>query len=175
MEWYYILFIIVCTFLVLKTILSWIFGDIDVDIDFDGDIDFDLSSVFSFKGILHFLFGFSGYLSLLSKYGNYSILNDFEWYHYGIATIIGCIFMYILWYIYKSMMKFNHANYSNPDYNNCECTVITNLGNGEYVVNVKTKQGIITKTFKHTNKHQNIPIGSTLKVIKNKNNMYELV
>ena len=62
MEWYTILFIVVMSLFVIKLIISIFGGDFDMDVDFDGNTDFDSSSAFSFKGLLHFLVGFSSYL-----------------------------------------------------------------------------------------------------------------
>ena len=71
MDWYYILFVIVFVIFIIKNIISWIAGEIDVDFDLDENIDYDISSMFSFKGIIHFLLGFSSYLSLNGYfYGN---------------------------------------------------------------------------------------------------------
>ena len=62
MAWYTILFINVLSLFIVKLAISLFAGDIDMDVDFDGDSDFDTSSAFSFKGVLHFLVGFSSYL-----------------------------------------------------------------------------------------------------------------
>ena len=70
MEWYNILFFVTLAFFIIKTIISFVFGDIDIDFDADGDVDFDVSSMLSFKGILHFLLGFSTYLAALARFNN---------------------------------------------------------------------------------------------------------
>ena len=68
MEWYYILGIISYGIFIVQFILSNLgFGDTDIDIDLDGDIDFDVSDLLSFKGLIHFLMGFSGWLSLKQR------------------------------------------------------------------------------------------------------------
>lgn len=43
----------------LQFIVSIFLGDIDVDVNGDANIDFDMGSLFSFKGLVHFLIGFS--------------------------------------------------------------------------------------------------------------------
>ena len=163
MEWYYILFAIVFTIFIIKNIISWIGGEIDVDFDLDGDIDFDISSMISFKGILHFLLGFSAYLSLISYFYSNTKLMFLD---YFIAIIIGCIFTIGLWYLYKLMMKFNHANHDNPDFTGMDCTILTNLGNGKYVVIINTPQGSFKKTMNHMNNDKDISIGSQLRIAK---------
>ena len=97
MCWFYILFFFTLGIFVLKTLLTIMFGDTDIDFDTDGDVDFDVSSVFSFKGILHFLLGFSSFLSIT---GWVNKITTFSIYHYVIAFIIGVIFMFGLYYIY---------------------------------------------------------------------------
>ena len=68
MEWYYVLGIISYGIFIVQFILSNLgFGDTDIDIDLDGNVDFDVSDLLSFKGLIHFLMGFSGWLSLKQR------------------------------------------------------------------------------------------------------------
>ena len=69
MEWYYILGIISYGIFIVQFLLSNLFGwgDLDLDIDFDGEPDFGLGDVLSFKGLVHFAMGFSGWLMLAGK------------------------------------------------------------------------------------------------------------
>lgn len=67
MEWYYILGIISYGIFILQFGLSFLFGgdsDTDLDVDFDGEADFSFSDLISFKGLIHFLMGMSGWLML---------------------------------------------------------------------------------------------------------------
>lgn len=93
----YLITLIVYAVFIIRFILSWIGGDFDLD-DFDADLD--LSDIVTFKGLTHFLMGSSGWLSVkLFTTGN------IEWYDWLIAFVIGIIFMIILFYIYKFMLK----------------------------------------------------------------------
>ena len=169
MDWYYILFAIVFTIFIIKTIISWVAGEVDVDFDLDGDIDFDISSMFSFKGILHFLMGFSSYLSVVAYFDT----NKFSTLDYINSICIGILFMVGLWYLYKLMMKFNHINHDNPDFSGMDCTVLTNLGNGSYVVMINTPQGSFKKTMNHMTNDKKISVGSRLRIAKDiTNNVY---
>ena len=49
----------------LQFILSIFFGSMDTDIDVnaDGNADIDMSSVLSFKGLIHFCMGFGWFMS----------------------------------------------------------------------------------------------------------------
>ena len=91
---YYTIAIIVYGVFIIRFILSW------VGADFDVDTDLDLSDVVSFKGLTHFLMGFSGWLSVKS-FTTHNIM----WYDYLIAFILGVIFVIILYYVYKFLMK----------------------------------------------------------------------
>ena len=91
---YYIVAVIVYDIFIVRFILSWIGGDFDID------ADLDLSDVVSFKGLTHFLMGFSGWLSVKS-FTTHNIM----WYDYLIAFILGVIFVIILYYVYKFLMK----------------------------------------------------------------------
>lgn len=91
---YYGIAIVVYSIFIVRFILSWIGGD------FELDSDLDLGDVVSFKGLTHFLMGLFGWLSTKSL-----ITHNIEWYDYLIGFIIGLIFVIILFYIYKLMMK----------------------------------------------------------------------
>lgn len=95
---YYGIAIVVYGIFIIRFILSWIGGDFDVDMDVDTDLD--LGDVVSFKGINHFLMGFFGWLSVKGY-----MTHDIQWYDYLIGFILGIIFVIILFYIYKFMMK----------------------------------------------------------------------
>lgn len=126
LEWYNILFFLCLGIFVIKLIISLILGDIDVDFDFDGDIDFDISSVFSFKGVLHFLLGFSSYLATVAHFDtNYSFdPYKFNTGDYILAVSCGLLFMIVLFYLYKLMMKLNHYNTNEIDLNGYKCTIL---------------------------------------------------
>lgn len=69
-------------------------------IDCEADIDFDFGDIISFKGIVHFLMGFSGVLSYKFHYGTYNGLKDI-----AIAAIIGLIVMILLYFTYILIYK----------------------------------------------------------------------
>jgi len=138
MSWYTILFIACILTIVVKAVLSWIVGDVDVDVDVDGDVDTDLGSVFSFKGILHFLTGFSTYLTMCSRYithGNMTFVD------YSIAFLVGIGLMFLLYWVYKLMKKLDNVPDQIDDFEGHIGTIYNNLGNGSYVVSVNTFNG----------------------------------
>jgi len=90
--------IVIYAVFIIRFILSWVGGDFDLDMDADGDVD--LGDVVSFKGATHFLMGFFGWLST-----KLMTAHTIEWYDYLIGFILGVIFVIILFYIYKFMMK----------------------------------------------------------------------
>ena len=167
MEWYTILFIIVMSLFVIKLIISIFGGDFDMDVDFDGNTDFDSSSAFSFKGLLHFLVGFSSYL--FAKDNIYNI-NGFSFLDYIIAIICGICFMVILFYGYKLAMKANNSS-KNPEdlINNSKGIIYINLGNGQYSVQAHTLSGTINVTAFYSG--DNLEPGTEVTLSKEGNNI----
>ena len=93
---YYTAAAVIYGIFIIRFILSWVGGDFDMDVD----TDLDLGDVVSFKGITHFLMGFFGWLSVKS-FTTHNVM----WYDYLIAFVLGVIFVIILYYVYKFLMK----------------------------------------------------------------------
>ena len=91
---YYTVALTVYSIFIIRFILSW------VGADFDVDADVDVSDVVSFKGLTHFLMGFSGWLSVKSY-----ITHNIMWYDYLIALILGVIFVILLYFVYKLLIS----------------------------------------------------------------------
>lgn len=175
MAWYYILFFVSFGFFIFKSLISWLFGDLDIDYDFDGDVDFDISSIFSFKGLLHFLIGFSTYLSIIARLlGTTNEVYHFKVEHYIIASLIGLAFMLIMFFAYKMMSKLNHT----PDeinLNNQVCSILINNGpcselEYSYTVLVNTVCG--SRKVNVISKRSNLQIGSEHVITENEQGIY---
>ena len=91
---YYAVALTVYSIFIIRFILSW------VGADFDIDADVDIGDVVSFKGLTHFLMGFSGWLSVKS-YTTHNVM----WYDYLIALILGVIFVILLYFVYKLLIS----------------------------------------------------------------------
>lgn len=91
---YYAIALIVYSIFIIRFILSW------VGADFDVEADVDVSDIVSFKGLTHFLMGFSGWLSVKS-YTTHNVM----WYDYIIALILGVIFVILLYFVYKLLIS----------------------------------------------------------------------
>lgn len=91
---YYAIALIVYSIFIIRFILSW------VGADFDVEADVDIGDVVSFKGLTHFLMGFSGWLSVKSY-----ITHNVMWYDYLIALILGIIFVILLYFVYKLLIS----------------------------------------------------------------------
>ena len=91
---YYAVTLTVYSIFIIRFILSW------VGADFDIDADVDIGDVVSFKGLTHFLMGFSGWLSVKSY-----ITHNVMWYDYLIALILGVIFVILLYFVYKLLIS----------------------------------------------------------------------
>ena len=91
---YYAVALTVYSIFIIRFILSW------VGADFDVETDLDVSDIVSFKGLTHFLMGFSGWLSVKS-YTTHNVM----WYDYLIALILGIIFVILLYFVYKLLIS----------------------------------------------------------------------
>ena len=91
---YYAVALTVYSIFIIRFILSWIGADFDIE------ADVDVSDVVSFKGLTHFLMGFSGWLSVKSY-----ITHNVMWYDYLIALILGVIFVILLYFVYKLLIS----------------------------------------------------------------------
>ena len=172
MNWYLILFITVCAIFFAKLIISWFAGDIDLDVDFDGDNDFDSSSAFSFKGLIHFLLGFSGFLFGRS----YMIIPDkngtvhLSVFDYLLAIACGIVIMLILYFAYKIALKANNSSQDPQDLiNNADGIIYLNLGNGQYSVEAHTLAGTQNITAFYSG--DDLEPGTKVKLMKENNNI----
>lgn len=102
-EVYYLLAAVSYGIFLVQFILSWFGGDTDLDVDLDGELDMNVSDIVSFKGLIHFIMGASGWLCVKQ-----SISHSVEWYDYLIALVCGILFVVILYYLYKLCLKLQH-------------------------------------------------------------------
>jgi membrane protein implicated in regulation of membrane protease activity len=72
--------------------------DLDIDLDGDGVGDFDLGTIVSPKGILHFIFGGSGYLTLVGP-------DKWNFWGYLIAIGVGLLVAGVMFLVYWGMSK----------------------------------------------------------------------
>jgi hypothetical protein len=174
MAWYTILFITVFTLFAVKLIMSWFAGDFEMDVDFDGIDDFDVSGAFSFKGLVHFLLGFSSYLFLRANMVEIDKLNgvaQFGMIDYMFATIVGVILMFALFYGYKLALKANNSSKNPSDLiDNSKGIIYINLGNGQYSVEAHTLAGTTNVTAFYTS--DDLEPGTEVTLIKEGNNIY---
>lgn len=94
---YYLLAAISYGIFLVQFILSWFGGDTDLDVDLDGELDMDVSDIVSFKGLIHFIMGASGWLCIKQ-----SISHSVEWYDYLIALVCGIL----LWLYFTTYINF---------------------------------------------------------------------
>ena len=93
------LFLITAALVLIQLIMSLINGtDLDIDLDGDGFGDFDLGTIVSPKGILHFIFGGSGYLTLIGP-------SKWNVWGYVVAVLVGILVAGILFLVYWGMSK----------------------------------------------------------------------
>ncbi|MDR1730230.1 MAG: hypothetical protein LBR52_06170 [Prevotellaceae bacterium] len=90
MAWYEIMLLLTGGLFVISSILSLLFGELDMD--FDSGTDAILSDIISFKGLLHFCIGFSLVLTLMREVTVISV---------ACGVITGMIFSIVLFFLYK--------------------------------------------------------------------------
>ena len=105
----------------VQFILSVFFGDFDADTD----IDTDISSVVSFKGLTHF--GWYMYLQ-----------HNTEIQTYLTGFVIGLIFVFAVWFLYKKAYQLQQTNHSEKTEQlvGRECTIYFKQNEKKYTVQV---------------------------------------
>ena len=114
----------------LQFVISVFFGDLDMDVDGDANVDFDLGSLFSFKGLVHFLIGF-GWTRVL--------FGGDTWQTYALAVLVGMVFMLVLFYSYVLAYRLQNLRKPEKPYSlvgRAGCIYI-NVGDGRYTIFVK--------------------------------------
>ena len=96
MAWYVIVLIASSGLFLLTTIGSLFFGDMDLDADVDVGSGFVLGDLISFKGLIHFVIGFSLALTLMS---------DFSLLSATVGVVTGIVFVLVLYFLYKTLFE----------------------------------------------------------------------
>lgn len=161
MAWYVIVLIVSSGFLLLTTIGSLFFGDMDVDMDTDLDLDsrFLLSDVISFKGLIHFTIGFSLTLTLMKGVTPLSLT---------IGVIAGIVFVLVLYFLYKLVYEKLQQNIKyTHEINDMEAEVYfwdDKLNTGEVFVTLEGRPVTVTLNSPedvHFEKGQKIRVSGT--------------
>lgn len=114
----------------------------------DGDFDIDVSGMLSFKGLLHFLLGFSTVLTAAGYEQTHSFVIpcSFSVATYILAIVVGMFVMAGLFYLYQFVMKLSHYSIDNPNFNNMTGKIYLNEGDGQYQALIDTPTGTFKKT-----------------------------
>lgn len=156
----------------LQFILSIFVGNMDTDIDVnaDGNTDIDMSSVLSFKGLIHFCMGFGWFMFLCRP--PYSALQ------YLGAFLSGVFFVFILTWIYKLCYKLKQENKpeQGQDLIGRSCVIYNRCGESgkersEYVVSITINGAQRELTVKSINRN-NYQEGDTLILKEYKEGIY---
>lgn len=109
---------------VIQFLLSILGSDLDTDIDSASDLSMSLSDIISFKGITHFILGYSW-----TTYFSGSHL---------VGVVIGSFFFIVLFYVYKLLLKLKQEMvYECPeDLNGREVEIVFRSGKNHYMVNI---------------------------------------
>jgi len=164
MTWYYTLTGIAYAIFLIQFLLSMLGADTDVDLDFDADGTADLgwSDIFSFKGLIHFLMGFGGWLSLMG-YNRGSLV----WYDYIIAVALGVGFFMSLYYLGKGMLKLEShpSELTGTDLIGQQAKV-TVISGGYYYICLPDAREFLAQSGKQFN------VGDTVQIVDYVNGIY---
>lgn len=157
MTWYNILLIVAVLILIAQFLATFFFGDLDIDSDFDGDLTG--SDFLSFKGITHFVLGFSLVLTLF-KSTDVGTLT--------IAVTVGLGFCLGLGWIYKLIYKNLSCEIKYTDViTKASGTVVWfNKQTGKGEVNVNLKEGLTLIPFES---EKYLKTGDSVKVTGDRN------
>jgi uncharacterized membrane protein len=94
MAWYTIILIVAAGVFLLTTLGAVIFGNLDAAFDTDMELGggFELTDVISFKGLLHFVIGFTLTLTVM---GEFTLTSS------AAGVVAGILFMVVLFYLYR--------------------------------------------------------------------------
>jgi len=142
-------------------------GDTDVDIDVDGDGIGDLSwgDIFSLKGFIHFLMGFAGWMSIRS------LTSNIQWFDYPIAILLGVIFIVILMFVGKLLLKLKHEPSGHDNFDGYKGIITIKCEDKQYYVTLPEFNGFEIKVYSE-NEHE---LGDEVCVMKNKDDKYYII
>ena len=172
MAWYNILFFASILIFVVKLILSFTAGNIDLDLDFDDIDDVDISSFVSLKGLLNFILGLSTYYTISASASGFKFSQTchFEFFDHICGVIFGIIFMVLLWNAYKITKRFEHKA-DDVTFENKIGNVQYRIQEGLYMVQVKTEQGTyniecVSRQEMHPGDEVLVKVSNNVKYIK---------
>lgn len=93
MQIFWLIALVATGLFVIQFVLTVFFGDVDTDADVDVDADTgsDISSMVSFKGLVHFGIGFGWTMVLAGDASATSV---------AVGVIVGLVFVVVLWRLY---------------------------------------------------------------------------
>ncbi|MFA4181707.1 NfeD family protein [Xylanibacter rodentium] len=151
---------------VVQFILSIFFGDIDVDIDGDATADTDVSSLVSFKGLVHFGIGF-GWMMVL-RGGEATLKNIL------VAVVTGLVFVFVLWRMYVLVLRLQKETQTEDPkalvgrYG----TVYNNMGDGRYIIQITHNGAIRELDVVSESQYCGYKTGERITVVRHEDNKY---
>lgn len=153
----------------MQLLLSVFFGGVDTDIDVDADADvssdMDMSSIVSFKGLIHFGIGFGWSMYLF---------DSTDWKAYLFSVVIGLIFVYVLWLLYKMVFKLQKDTVEEPakSLEGRAATIYINRGGGRYVVQVIRNGALREVDVKSESGNEAYLVGDAVTIKKFEDSVY---
>lgn len=150
---------------VIQFVISIFFGDVDVDFDGDSSVDTDMSSIVSFKGLVHFGIGFGWAMVLAGEATAAALLT---------ATVTGLVFVFVLWKLYVMAGRLQKETPTErPEaLVGRHGTVYTNMGDGRYILQISHNGALRELDVISDSRCCDYKTGERLTVKSYKNNVY---
>ncbi len=148
----------------VQFVMSVFFGNVDVDVDSDAQSDMDMSSIVSYKGLIHFGMGF-GWAMYLA--------DSTDWKSYLFATLAGLAFIYVLWLLYKAVYKLQKDTVNEPAESlvGRSATIYLNMRGGKYRVQIKRDGALREVDVASETGHADYVTGDVVTITAYKNNI----
>ncbi len=130
MQVFWLIALVASGLFLVQFVMSIVVGDIDVDMDVDAGGGMDLGDMFSLKGLTHFGIGF-GWSMVLA--------GEMTWVSLSVSIVIGIIFVWTLWKVYKFVSSLQKTDYSEKAEAliGREATIYTHHGDGRYTISAE--------------------------------------
>lgn len=161
MQIFWLIALVATGIFLVQFVLTIFFGGVDVDVDVDGDanVDTDMSSMVSFKGLVHFGIGF-GWTMVLSGEPTTSAVVT--------AVIVGIVFVVVLWrlYILAFRLQSEHKAEKPQAIVGREGRIYNNRGEGKYTLMASVNGALREVDVESESRRTDYSVGEHVQITK---------
>ena len=156
-------------FIIGQLIISFFFGELDVDVD--SDTDFDMSAIWSPKGLIHFLAGGSWYLVLIQTTRENG---DWLYYDWLIAIVVGLVTATLLALLYFGLSKLacEKKKEEGEELIGRTGRVYLNKGNGNYIISINISGSLSNIQVSSETKNNKLNFNDPVTITKYSDGIY---